>query len=226
MDFEKAGKKIETLYHATWDNRILIQKKYSWQENDARLTIFNKLSAVLQSVDIGYLLIHLYLQKKAWWKKYEQLNVNEVSIKNTIEEFEMFFRIGLIQNLLYSIESSFRIFVVAMNQSACNQGLSEFKSIYDWLLKHLDLKIHMSLLDLWRNIRNVMHNNGIFMPTNKKDQTIKYKSTYYNFKIGKPIDFLTTDLLINNLIPDLLKIVEDVVVASPLKDIKYIPEKT
>lgn len=223
MDVEKIGRQIELHYHHAFNKKVYLQSKYSWKEDDARLTVFAKISNVLSSANLGYFLMYSYLQKKDWWKQYQQLEVTELSIKSSIEEFEMFFRIGLIHNIMYGVESSFRIYVRTIDPQVCNKGMAEFKSIYEWLLKKLNLQANLPLLDLWRNIRNAMHNNGLFFPTNGKNQTVVYGSISYNFEVGKHNDFVTTELIIS-LIPSLTKVVEDIVESLPLKDINYIAE--
>src|SRR5688572_251489 len=110
MDIEKLGPQLEQYSHMPIEMREALVKKYSWSEDDARITAFNKLNNILTTVNLGYFLMHTYLSNKDWWKANHKLEMTESSIKNTLNEFEMFYRIGLIQNLVYSIESSFRIF--------------------------------------------------------------------------------------------------------------------
>ena len=224
MDIEKLGPQLEQYSHMPIDMREALTKKYSWKADDARITAFNKLNNVLTTINLGYFLMHTYLSKKDWWKANQKLEVTESSIHNTLNEFEMFYRIGLIQNIVYSIESSFRIFVRALDSTACKGGQAEFKSIYDWLLKKLNLQAtNTELLDLIRNIRNTMHNNGLFFPTNGQNQSVTYKGTTYNFVVGQPNNFVTTELMIS-LVPELLKLVDTVVQTKPLVDIGHIQE--
>jgi hypothetical protein len=224
MDVEKIGPQLEQYSHMPFHIREKLAEKYFWKVDDARITAFNKLNSVLTTINLGYFLMHIYLSKKDWWKQYQKLDVTESSIQNTLNEFEMFYRIGLIQNIVYSIESSFRIFVRALDSAACKGGQAEFKSIYDWLLKKLNLQAtNTELLDLIRNIRNTMHNNGLFFPTNGQNQSVTYKGTTYNFVVGQPNNFVTTELMIS-LVPDLLDLVEAVVQAKPLVDIGHIQE--
>lgn len=224
MDIEKIGRQLEQYSHMSIDTREDLTGKYSWIANDARITAFNKLNNVLTAMNLGYFLMHTYLLKKNWWKENQKLEVTEDAIQNTLDCFEMFYRIGLIQNLNYSIESSFRVFVRKLDPTACNGGQAEFKSIYDWLLKKLNLQTaNTELLDMLRNIRNTMHNNGLFFPANGQNQSIKYKGETYNFVVANPNSFVTTELIVG-LIPDLLDLVKKVVQTSPLVDIRHIQE--
>jgi hypothetical protein len=69
---------------------------------------------------------------------------------------------------------------------------------YDHLFskKMLNLSNHISLLCLWRLIRNTKHNNVIFYLTNQQDDEIEYKGKKYRFEVGKCLSFLTWDFLI------------------------------
>jgi len=223
---EETGRKIEQIAHSVFDIKETVQSTNKWSDNDARISIFNKIHNLMVSMNTGYYLINTYLQKKNWWKEHQKIEgVTDDAIKNTVEEFEMFFRIGLVQNMSFIIESSFRIYVRAIDINACNGGKAEFKNIYEWLFKNVKLQEYSPLFDLWRNIRNTMHNNGLFMPANNKDQTIKYKSNTFKFEIGKPIDFVTTSFLVK-VIPELLLAITMVISTSPVIDFEFIQELT
>lgn len=224
MNIKIIGPLLEKYSHIPVDMRVNLENKYFWKEDDARLTAFNKLNNVLTTTNLSYFLIHTYLLEKDWWKVNQKLEVTESSIQNIINEFEMFYRIGLIQNLNYSIESTFRIFVRALDSSACKGGKAEYKSIYDWLLKKLNLQTsNTELLDLLRNIRNTMHNNGLFYPTNGQNQSVTFRGSSYNFVFASANTFVTTELIVS-LIPDLLDLVNKVVQTEPLLDILHIQE--
>ena len=68
-----------------------------------------------------------------------------------------------------------------------------------------------------------MHNNGLFVPTSGKDQTIIHKNVSYKFEVGKPNEFVTTELIVN-LLPDLIILIENTIESKPLVDIAYIEE--
>lgn len=224
MIIEKIGREIELHAHQAFDKKVIIQDKYSWSNDDARLTVFNKINRLLASINLGYFLMHSYIQKEEWWQKNQYLEATKESIENAANDFEMLFRIGLIHNLLYCVESSFRIYMRTLDPTACNNGRAEFQSIYRCLLKILNLQTsNLELLDLLRNIRNTMHNNGLFFPSNDTNQTVTYKGTSYNFEVGKPNDFVKTELIVE-LIPDLITLIESVVTTSPLVGISYIKE--
>ena len=223
MNVEKIRTDIELSSHNAFDRKVLIQSKYAWNDNDARLTIFNKLNRLLASITLGYFLMETIVQKEEFWRQHQPSLTSE-SINKAFNDYEMIFRIGLLHNLIYCVESSFRIYVRALDPSACKNGQAEFKSIYDWLLKKLSIQAtSVERLDLFRNIRNTMHNNGLFVPTSGKDQTIIHKNVSYKFEVGKPNEFVTTELIVN-LLPDLIILIENTIESKPLVDIAYIEE--
>jgi hypothetical protein len=219
------GMNIESIQHLLVDVREGLFKKYNWKEDDARLTLFNKCSTVFISLNLGYVFIYKYLSKEDWWKENQHLPMERKTIENAINEFEMFMRISLIQYVMYSVESSFRIYVRTIDPVACKNGNAEFKSIYDYLLSLLSLKEFIPLLDLWRNIRNCMHNNGIFMPAKMVDSIVVHRGLTYKFEVGKPNDFVTT-LFMLNLVPEIIIMMVKVVTSSVLEAYPSIKENS
>jgi len=67
--------------------------------------------------------------------------------------------------------------------------------VYSWLLCKLKLKKWESLLDLLRCIRNTIHNNGVYLPSTGKDETIEYNGAIYTFIVGNKIGFTWHQLL-------------------------------
>ncbi|SRR5258706_1165011 len=220
---QKTGTQLESFTHAFFAKKNLIQAKYGWKDDDARLTIFNKINRLLAAINIGYFLSYTYLRQKSWWKEHEAFGVDENGMRVAGDDFEMLLRIGMGVNLVSCVESSFRIFTKALNPSACSNGTAEFKSIYEFIFKQLGLQQLVTLLDLLRNIRNTIHNNGLFFPPKGQNQTVIYNGTVYHFEVGQLTHFVTTEFLIE-ILPDLLSLTEAVVEASPLKDIDHIRE--
>lgn len=202
MTFEELGRRIQGDQHALVDARTELVEQFGWKEDDARLTLLNKCSNVLIAVNLGVVFIDRYISKEGWWRENSTLPVDPEQMRSAGNEFVMLLRIALIHNFLYAIESSFRLYVRALDPEACSKGSAQFKSLYEWLLKRTGLQAYASLLDLWRNIRNTLHNNGLFVPLSGKDATVTYKGTTYDFRVGKPNDFVTTDLMVN-LLPDM-----------------------
>jgi hypothetical protein len=127
----------------------------------------------------------------------ETLGAEEFSI--WVQEYDGFLKIGFVQAVFLAIESSLRVFLRALDPTACKGGMAEFKSIYECLFKS---KLYVcpidgvELLDLLRNIRNTVHNNGVFFNPKGSDTSVKWAGQNYVFKHGLPVDFVTWDLII------------------------------
>jgi hypothetical protein len=186
-------------YHETFK---ILKTKYAYADTDARLAVFTKCAHVMNTAFIGFILIREQLLDPLWWQKHIT-ELDNSTINRHIEDFELYIRSGFILNFFTSIESSFRIYCREVSPGSVNNGAGEFKSVYNHLFskKMLNLSNHISLLDLWRLIRNTKHNNGVFYPTNQQDDEIEYKGKKYRFEVGKRLSFLTWDFLLG-LIPD------------------------
>jgi hypothetical protein len=223
MSTRLVGPQLQESQHAFVDARTALSEKFGWAENDARITVLNKCSSVLSSVMLGYALIDKYLSNENWWGTHSTLPIDRQQIERTGNEFEMMLRIALIHNMLYAVESSFRIYVRALDPNACAQGTAEFKNVYEWLLKRTGLQTSSALLDLWRNIRNTLHNNGLFIPTSRKDATVTYKGHIYQFRLGKPNDFVDTAFIVR-LLPDMRELLVAVLTSDELTQPKLLEE--
>ena len=223
MTPEQLGRSIQQLQHSLVDTRERLHTAHGWNEDDARLTVFNKCSNVLTSTMLGLVFVERHLSKVEWWKTNTMLPYTQKSVEAAGNEFLMSLRIMLIHQLFFAVESSFRIYVRALDAVACASGLAEFQSIYIWLLKRLNLEIHIPTLELWRNVRNSMHNNGLFLPKAGKNVEITYRGYLYKFEVGKPCSFLDDDLVMM-LVTDVEGILISIIEADPIRGFQSLPE--
>ncbi|MCC6580007.1 MAG: hypothetical protein IT440_06150 [Phycisphaeraceae bacterium] len=223
-DLDYLNATLETVRNGMIDARERLRSRHTdWQDDDARLTIFNKCSNVVGSAHLGVAFMAHHLCRREWWTEKVKYGDSPHAIQNSCDEFNMFLRISFIQNLFFALESSFRVFVRALDPVACSHGCSEFKSIYEWLLKKLNMQQHAPLLDLIRNVRNVMHNNGLFFPTSAKNASVTYRGQTYPFEVGKPNNFVTWRFILE-LVPDFTSLAVDIVNSSEFIQITRIPE--
>ena len=180
------------------------------------------MGSILSAVNTGYFLMNIYLSDMNFWRQFNT-SVPDRNIKRAFWDFERFFKTGVVQNLFSCAESSFRVYVRAIDPSACSNGTTEFKNIYTWLLNKTNLQENVALLDLLRNVRNTIHNNGTFLPSNGQSQTVLYKECSYVFNSGEAISFMTIELILL-LIVDLIELIENIVISKPLVSIANIKE--
>ena len=174
----------------------LIAQFNNWDPiKDARITVLSKCINVCNSTQLSFTFMHFHLTHLDWWKQIAKSEIPANDAQIYANEFAMFTKIGFIQFTFSSIESAFRIYVKALDPIACNNGTAEFKSIYSWLLKKINLQSHENLIDLLRLIRNTIHNNGVYFHKSGINETVTYKGKNYNFNIGQPVDFVTWDFI-------------------------------
>ncbi len=220
MDLISTIQQLRDSFISTKDD--LIQKHLRWdQARDATLTLFAKCVNVLNSTQLGMVHIQFNLTQKQWWTSISKVPIADADLQLYLNEFDMFIKLGFVQFLFSSIESSFRLIVNAISPTACSGGTAEFKGIYSFLLSRLTLQKYEPLLDLLRCIRNTIHNNGVYFPRSGNNETMVYNGTTYSFEIGKPVDFVTWQFLFG-LIPDLRQMIIDIVESNEVSSIAVI----
>ena len=185
-----------------------------WNEaNDARLTVFAKLINVLNSVHLAMVLIGDSLLDPGWWIRTGGQLPDESDRRIYIDEFAMSAKLNLVVMAFSAVESTMRLILRAIDPNACSRGTAEFKGVYECLLK---TKLSATppdstdLLDLWRTLRNSIHNNGVYFHKTWQNTAVAYRGKTYHFQIGQPVEFAGWPLLLD-LGPDLLALVEFVV---------------
>ncbi|MDX2361568.1 MAG: hypothetical protein QNK23_12230 [Crocinitomicaceae bacterium] len=224
MTREELGTTVQELYTLTHEIKTNLKEKYEWKSNDARFTMFNKIINSLEPVTINFFLLDKYLVKKDWWLENAFYVPDDKDMEGKILQYEYYIGIGLVQNFTYCIESSLRVISREVQPESCNNGTSEFKSIYSSLLKKAELQKHEVLFDLFRNIRNSMHNNAIYFHKSNQDQVIVYRKKEYKFEIGKPCHFATTKLAIS-LVAEIIVALLDFVESNFIKEFTFIKEE-
>jgi len=199
-DFYQLAKQIERIRDVLANEKDNILKIYSMNDlNDARITSYNKIINVLNSVQLSLVFVTKHLLNQQWW---DYLSPETIPTDDKIlyaDNFVNFIKLGFIQGLYMSIESSFRLFLRALDPIACNQGMAEFKSIYECLFKTKLKCIPIDgilLLDFLRLVRNTIHNNGVYYHKNGDNVSITWEGDKFDFQQGIPVDFVTWELLI------------------------------
>lgn len=182
---------------------------------DARVTAFSKLINVFNSVQLALTFVSKHLLNLGWWKAVSKEVISVSDAKVYVEEFMGFSKIGFVQFLFSTTESSLRLFLRALDPTACDGGMAPFKSVYDCLFRSkLSACPHegIELLDLLRLIRNTIHNNGVYFHRSGRDATVTWRGTLYEFKQAVPVDFVTWEFLleVSNAVRALMRtVVED-----------------
>ena len=134
------------------------------------------------------------LMNLAWWDQPERRESLRKSnlIRDVVNDYVSVATTSFMVFPISVFESGLRRVVRAMDAGACANGGAAFESIYKWLFKRLrDSGWHYpggeeeSFLDLFRNLRNTIHNNGVFWARDGSDHTVVWRGTTYDFPHGK-----------------------------------------
>jgi hypothetical protein len=154
---------VETVCHWLETYRTWIERGNSqWdRDRDCRITVFTKSVNVLSSVRIGLGHIRSDIDRMNHLK----LPAAGTLGSGDLQEYRRFLVLGLVGFMQCAVESSFRTSLRSVAPGACSDGTDPFRNIYTCLLNQLGLAGKwIPLLDLWRELRNTVHNNGVYLP--------------------------------------------------------------
>jgi hypothetical protein len=165
--------------------------------SDVRLALYGLTGNALVTGLLSLKMVKTCLLNNAWWDvnvpylpehAKRQHQTDELVNQSKIATFVLFFSF---------YESTIRAILRAVRPGACNNGFDAFASVYTCLLAYLDLKQHIPLLDFARTIRNTIHNNGMYIHKNGKDESLPFNAAMYRFEHGKKITFAFSDLFLS-----------------------------
>jgi hypothetical protein len=195
------GQQLQSVRDRAVDDKNAIIALYSSVDpkHDARITAFSKFTNVLNSVLLSFVFISKHLLHKQWWDTIDLDRAPDPDRQIYINEFINLTKIAFVHGMVSAIESSFRLFLRALDPSACNGGMAEFKSIYECLFNSKLATAPpdgSTLLDLLRLVRNVIHNNGVYFNPRGIDVSLNWKGETFEFKQGDLLGFVTWEFLI------------------------------
>jgi hypothetical protein len=212
------GRAVET--HAR-----LITEHVDWVVSDFRRTFFMKYAAICDSAMIAYIFVGRCLMRTSWWNEPNGIlsptsTMTEYEAHRTANTFFIFVRTGLTHLVFSQVETTLRAFLRALAPHAAGNGNGEFKNVYECLFRsHLPRgegwTDELAVLDLFRLIRNLIHNNGFFLSRRGKDETINYRGETYVFRHGEHAKFVWIDVLLD-IVGDSLALMETVVCHSKI----------
>ncbi len=192
-------------------------------EKDARITAFSKMVNVFNSVQLALTFVSKHLLDLNWWKVISRGEIPLSDARIYAKEFMGFSKLGFVQFLFSTTESSFRLFLRALDSTACDGGMGPFKSVYDCLLRS-SLSLYppesIELLDLLRLVRNTVHNNGVYFHRNWRDAAVTWRGTSYEFKQSTPVDFVTWQFLLE-VSDDIRSLMHTIVTDANLRAITH-----
>jgi hypothetical protein len=176
-----------------------VYSDYSWfTKTDARITSFRKIINVCNSSLLAFEIGDQTVVRNKWWLEMTDGEISKKDIRIYASEYESFLKVSFIQSFYSCLESSLRLILKGIDEDACSRGTDAFKNIYECLFRSKINGNHsgyISLLDLYRELRNTIHNNGVYFHRSWEPTVVEYKGREYEFNIGEPIDFADWDFI-------------------------------
>lgn len=201
QDIQKLGHRLATIRHSMDEDLDAIKALYAGfdPQIDARITAISRLHGTFGMSHLCLMFLYKDLLNRSWWVANIKQKASESDIQSAAFAFSSYSRMAFIQSTFSSVESSFRLLLRAFDSSACRGGTSNFKSIYECLLKSKLSQCptdSVELLDLLRLVRNSVHNNGVYFDRTGQDDAVTWKGNIYNFRHERPVDFVNWDFCV------------------------------
>ena len=167
------------------------------RDHDARISGFAKLGNVQSSVALGIKFYADNLIDPDWWAEHSDGYSAEDKRRINLAYVDLE-RIAFIQGGVSAVESTLRVLLRAIDPSACNKGLASFRSIYECLFRSklaTEPQEGIALLALFREVRNTVHNNGVYFNRYGRSCVLDYRGVTYHFDHGCKIVVADWDTL-------------------------------
>lgn len=164
-----------------------------WESRDFRRTFFVKFSVVCQATVAALSFQANCLMRSDWWRSANSVlgipaDATDDQLAGHARAFFVFARCGFTHLIFSQIEATLRAFLRTLVPSAVNGASGEFKNVYECLLRtHLGMGRNanesvLTRLDLFRMIRNLIHNNGLYLSRRAQDEAIVFRGVLFRFR--------------------------------------------
>lgn len=194
---------------------------------DPRVMTARHLKAIVSSTLLSWIHLEENVAEPAWWER--TFGTVPPAGQDEVTDYETLVTASFVVYSLSLFEAGLRRLVRAIDSTACGSGAAPFKTIYDWLFAQL----HRSdwsysrgektqFLDLYREVRNTLHNNGIFYRADGRNVTVTWRGTQYEFVHGQAPAFLSWELDIA-LVRELVHLNDEIVRSETIAALPVIP---
>lgn len=188
------------------------------KKDDARITVYSYCVNTVESVLYSMIFAKEQLADSNWYKKIPYIMTPDNLVISSIQEnYNAFLTVALVTEYFACFETFFRICAEKLFPTYKD---SSFYLLCEKLLKELKLKKYQHKFDLYRFIRNSLHNNGIV--NDKHAYPILYNGTWYNFELGSKVR--VTWFFLCQLSADLEECLNKIVHSEKIKRIDYLKD--
>lgn len=196
----KIARDLESVFADALRKTQRLIRDTGWAYDDIRISMFGKLSGILNSAVVSVYFLQNHLTHMTWWEATyrENLRLFKPSISQTISCFDGQARSAMHLGVVANAESAFRILTTAIDTNACVGGEAAFARIYEWLLKKSGQLEDKPIYDLLRHLRNAkLHSDGIYRTSTGKDTKVVYRGKTYKFEVNKSFAGASWELVTN-----------------------------
>ena len=213
--YREVIKKSESLTDTIFTRLTEINTNYPTRDNqnDIRFTIFSRIKNTLLNCKLS--IINLISNGKILE------TIPNDQFKNRLEEYDKYLRFSYFQHNFSQVESGIRVIMRQLDKKSYYSKKAPFNNIYQFLNDYLKVKNYKYLFRIIRNIRNSIHNNGIFYPDNNKNDEIEYRGIKIRFEIESPISCVSW-ITIFDITEDLLFALKEILESPILANIALI----
>lgn len=232
-------KELREQEQRAYEKGIKIQSQINNDVLDARASTLYFMAIAIRSFKIFLILKKEYLDDRQWYidiylSKYEQRwpvaggrsgqIINDHNVLTN--DYFMVMLIGYIQILFSILDSKFRCFLLNLDPNALSGKRDSFYDVYTCPLKRVKKTQYQEFIRFFSLIRNTIHNNGMYVKATKRYDSIEYRGKKYEFKHKEIVNYRggAPKLLLLQITPDVIDMMEDIILNSELIEIDSIPE--
>jgi len=202
-----------------------IQTRRVYQTDDIRESIYKQLYKVVwpYSVGLRFLITELFHNARY---AFQFPGTSDGTRRETIQYYELLLRNGLIYSTSSIVESGLRSVFRALYPEKPGTDSRFQKTILRPMLKNLEIDTEsdqVSALKLLLEVRNCIHNNGVYLGWKREDLRIKYRGDNHTFTYGKSHRSAKREMLLS-IIRDIESLFDLIFNKNKLKVLDYVPD--
>ena len=200
---------------------------FDWKR-DIRYTTYNRLSSVIRSAKLSVIFRDQCLEKDDWWNPnydiyfsyldpYDDSNVYDKATmrflrRQTISnDFIKTMIVGLYASSFSILDSRVRVFYNYLLHPSEKGVIKEgnISKLIERILDFLNLNSKRGCIELFRNARNTIHDNGVYT---QDDDMVNCGGNSYKLEKGNPPNYGDSlDLLTLTILPEVVEILDKII---------------
>ena len=184
---------------------LIRRENPTWQQNDIRMQVFERLWYITASVMGLTIAIADSFTQGRWWSDRAGLGMSEPQGRNVVEVSQTFVTLGWVVLSFSIVETTLRTLYEALERKPPPMNVSK---VYDAVTRRTGVTLttdQAAAFQLFRWTRNSMHNNSIH---SGPDIDVEFAGYKYEFRPGHRVEYAEYPILIN-----MMEHVQDLMIA-------------